>query len=346
MSALALSPSTASTLGSPYIDYDNDVAYVSTDQGRIYRIRNVFCVTAACINSPAAPSLDPAWGVNPVTITGNPRLTAVVMDSNTGNLFVGGSDGKLYALRAADGSTLTGSPITVGDGTSVGGVNVGGITDPPILDGFDGYVYGFTGSGNGVNALVVQATTTFSSSVSVTVGPGGKLRLHDGAFNDAYYSQSQNGNPLQWFLYVCGTDAVAPANDVPTLHRIDFSNARVMQTDSQVYNLGVSGDDCSPFTEILTVVNADRLFWGLLGVSNLVEETDLSINGDLNPPIPSDVATPAPEPGGSSGIIVDGLADPGFFPEASSIYFANQAKSNNCGTNVFCAVKLTQLDLQ
>ena len=335
--SLSLTGSSNVSLGSPYIDYDNDLAYVTTDTRRLYRIKNVFCTTAACIASPAAPSLDATWSTNPVVVGGNPNvLTAPVLDSNTNNVFLGGSDGKLYGYHAASGTALTGSPIVVGDGTANGGIN-----DPPIVDGSDGFVFVVTGSSASSHAVVFQTTTTFTGTpVTLAIGNGGQMQVHKPAFNDAYYSQAVNGSPLQWFLYLCGVDASNHA----ALHRVSFDSSRNMTSDASLVTVGAVGDECSPLTEFLDTTSSpakDRLFASLVGTTNQVEFFDISTNtapsGPANPP------GPLAEPGGTSGIIIDNAAA---VSEATSIYFTTQAKSNNCGTNVYCAVKLTQSNLQ
>jgi len=335
--SLSLTGSSNVSLGSPYIDYDNDLAYVTTDTRRLYRIKNVFCTTAACIASPAAPSLDATWTTNPVVVGGNPNvLTAPVLDSNTNNVFLGGSDGKLYGYHAASGTALTGSPIVVGDGTANGGIN-----DPPIVDGSDGLVYVVSGSSASSHAVVYQTTTSFTGTpVTLAIGNGGQMLVHKPAFNDAYYSQAVNGSPLQWFLYLCGVDASNHA----TLHRVSFNSSRNMTSDATVVTVGAVGDTCSPLTEFLDTTSTpatDRLFVSLVGTTNQVEFFDIS--SDTAPSGPANPPGPLAEPGGTSGIIIDNAAA---VSEATSIYFTTQAKSNNCGTNVYCAVKLTQANLQ
>jgi len=327
--SLSLAAGTGTSLSSPYIDYDNDVAYVGTDNGKVYRIKNVFCTTAACISSPAAPSLDATWSTNPVSAgAATNKLTAPVLDYNRYNLFVGGSDGKLYGFNAATGASL--GTITVGDGTADGN-----ILDPPMVDGSNGFVYAVSGSA-AAGAVLVQAKTDFSSSTTLKIGTAGKIHLHDGAFNDVYYSQLTNGSPKQWFLYLCTVGTTGTTE----FHRVNFNASRVIQTDNYLFQISATTDECSPFTEILNA-GTDRLFGSVLGTTQVVGSVDITSDT-----APAGAAASAAEPGGSSAIVIDNMAAAGTYPQASSIYFATQTKSNNCGTNVYCAVKLTQSALQ
>ena len=327
--SLTLAAGTGASLSSPYIDYDNDIAYVGTDNGKLYRIKNVFCITAACISSPAAPSLDATWTTNPVSVgAATNKLTAPVLDFNRYNIFVGGSDGKLYGFNAATGASL--GTITVGDGSADGN-----IIDPPMVDGSNGFVYAVSGSA-AAGAVLVQVKTDFSSSTTLKIGTAGKIHVHDGTFNDVYYSQVTNGSPKQWFLYLCTVGTTGTTE----FHRVNFNASRVIQTDNFLFQISTTTDECSPFTELLNA-GTDRLFGSVLGTTQTVGSVDITSDT-----APTGAAASAAEPGGSSPIVIDNMAATGTYPEASSIYFATQSKSNNCGTNVYCAVKLTQSALQ
>ena len=61
------------TRSSPWIDYNTDSAYVGADDGKIYKILNVFKGT---------PTL--AGGNWPVTLANNVRISAPVLDRRLG----------------------------------------------------------------------------------------------------------------------------------------------------------------------------------------------------------------------------------------------------------------------
>ncbi len=105
---------------------------------------------------------------------------------------------------------------------------------------------------------------------------------------------------------------------------------------------GTAGVQASPVTEIFTNASTDLLFYGdgiVGGPANLTAENVTTANS-LSPE--NGIAEPYGT-AGTSGIVVDNISTEA---QASSIYFATQATSNNCGTGVFCAVKLTQSGLQ
>ncbi|HEY6290992.1 MAG TPA: hypothetical protein VI455_05440, partial [Terriglobia bacterium] len=87
--------SAADTLSSPFVDYGNDVAYVGNDAGVLFRVKNVFCLSPGCSGGGSpAPSLDTSWGGTGSVSVCSGVLTGAVVDSNTGHIFVGCSDGK------------------------------------------------------------------------------------------------------------------------------------------------------------------------------------------------------------------------------------------------------------
>ena len=170
--ALATLAATGSdTLSSPYVDYANDVAYVGNDKGFVFRIKNVFCTTPAC--GTAVPAIDTTWGNQGAVSVCSGQLTAPVLDFYNLNVYVGCSDGKLYSIS----QSFAVKSLAVGDG--VAAKTFGGIVDPPIVDGVNGFVYAVSGSANnGANGVLVQAKADFSSSVAVPVGNGNQCNIH------------------------------------------------------------------------------------------------------------------------------------------------------------------------
>ncbi len=205
VATVSLSSSTSVTNSSPFVDYDNDLAYVGDNTGHLYRIKNVFCTTAACIASPAAPSLDTAWSTNPVTLAAT-VLTAPVASFVTGDIYVGGANGNLYIRNAADGSAVTGSPIAIG----AGGAN-GGIVDPPIVDstgaGGNELAYVFTGNDTGVarglgSASVVQTYVKQSDGGLISISRTGSCSA---AVTSCTFSATATGDLKIVFAYRSGS---------------------------------------------------------------------------------------------------------------------------------------------
>jgi len=327
IATLTLPGATSDASSSPFVDYTNDVAYLGTDNGKVYRIKNVFCSTLACKNSPVAPSLDTSpW---PVT-AGNTNLTAPVFDGVSGNVFVGSRNGKLYGFTSA-GTPLMGSPLSLGNGAAKGG-----FTDAPVVDSSGGFVFVSTGDNGSGNAITVQTNTFFSATRTAAIGTGNQTNIHLGSLNEAYFSQSANqiGTPSEWFWYVCGV--AGAAGKTPMLYRIGFDVNRVMNTAPDATALSLSSnnnEECSPLTDFLNGV--DRLYLSLLTSQ---QSKVFDISSSTTPTSGGAVA----EAGGTSGIIIDNVSTQN---QASNIYFSTLASSASCG-NHLCAVKLTQSGLQ
>jgi hypothetical protein len=307
------------TLSSPFVDYGTDKAYVGDDKGHLVRLKDVFCtINVACAGAtPPAPSIDTSWGsAGTVTVACGSKLTGPVVDFFTGNVFVGCSDGKVYGFSSS-GTALAGSPVTVGNGTATGG-----IVDPPIVDGANGFVYAVSGT-DGANAVLVQTKTNLTSRLVATLGKAGGQNLHAGAFNDAYFSSA---NSAAWLLYVCGYNGGGTQS---FLFGVGFAASRSIIAGTPANSLnfaGVGVAECSPFTEILNS-GTDRLFLGLL--SGTLD--GFNINA-----FPTGTFANPPETGGTSGIIVDNV---GSQAQASSIYFSTLGGTPS-------AVKLTQSALE
>jgi len=307
------------TLSSPFVDYGTDKAYIGDDKGHLVRLKDVFCtINLACAGAaPPAPSIDTSWGTaGAVTVACGSKLTGPVVDFFTGDVFVGCSDGKLYGFNSS-GAALANSPVTVGDGAATGG-----IVDPPIVDGANGFVYTVSGT-DGANAVLVQTKTNLTSRLVATLGKAGGQNLHAGAFNDAYFSSA---NSAAWLLYVCGYNGGGTQS---FLFGVSFSAGRsiIAGTPANSFNFaGVGVTECSPFTEILNS-GTDWLFLDLL--SGTLD--GFNINA-----FPTGTFATATETGGTSGMIVDNVSSQ---DQASSIYFATLGGTHS-------AVKLTQSALQ
>lgn len=331
--ASGLTPS--DTLSSPFVDYARDVAYVGNDSGVLFRIANVFCALPDCTpGTSPAPSLDLTWPTSGGTALSGTvvvcpgKLTGPVQGGSAGNVYVGCSDGKLYAFTS--NGVAIGS-VAIGDGSTFGG-----IVDPPLVDGVNGYVYVVSMSGSntlsGVSAgtpVVVQVKADLSSNVAATLAAGGSFNLHAPIFNEAYIMDS--GTPL---LYTVAPNSVTTGI---TMYAIGFTSFPVMDGGTppagntvQFNPLFAPAHEITPLTEFDDGAE-DRFFESALGAfsGNMVS---FNITSSI-PPAPESFTT---EGSGTSGIVVDN--DANTTNQADSIYFGVQ------GANT--AVKLTDSALQ
>ncbi|HUE43767.1 MAG TPA: hypothetical protein VMP12_09385 [Candidatus Sulfotelmatobacter sp.] len=352
--ALGAATTGSDTLSSPFIDYTNDLAYVGNDIGVIYRIKNVFCTAGACGGS--GPSFDATWGTGgALTIGGSctGKLTGPVLSAGNSNVYVGCSDGKLYSIS----QTGVIKSLVVGDG--VASKTYGGIVDPPIVDGVNGFVYVVSGSANNAaNAVLVQAKTDLSSSVSVPIGVGNQCNMHAPTPNNAYLTNIASSSALMYVGGLSTTGSVNPpcnggsnGSAIPTLYGAGFNATGVMKsgtpTNVEFDNFGGLGREFSPITEFFnSTTSTDWLFVSALQ-SNQVNFGGLNItSGFLTS---ANIAT---EGVGTSGIIVDNNASATTSPQAASVYFNALQENAACTNNTNgaatggCAVKLTQSSLQ
>ncbi len=346
--ATDLALETTDTLSAPYVDYTNDYAYVGDDEGNLYRIKDVFCPsynTDAGCTAGLAPSLDASWGTDGIVLVGGGCgvLTGAVDDSVTGDVFVGCSDGRIYGFTSS-GATLTPSHfITLGDGSTFGGIVV-----PPIVDSSNGLVYAVTGT-NGTTPTIMQiAIGDFNNNLKKEAAlgspPGENISIP--TFNTAYFSSATSSN---WAIFSCGYDSTGSLTE---LYDVGFNSSRAMDTGtpppSNEFELTASVEACSPLTGFTNVPGTgspgettDWLFAGLSGGSlsnyNITDTTGSGFPGGF-----ASTAT-VPVSGGASGIIPDNESS---LAQASSIYFTGLA-SETCGAGGtgYCAIKLTQAGL-
>jgi len=352
-------------LSSPFVDYFNDLAYVGNDSGTLYRLKDVFCtvtVTTGTITvnpdctggSPPAPSLDLCWG-DALCLTGGAvatgcsgKLSGPVVDSVTGHIFVGCSDGKLYGFTSA-GVALAHSPLAVGDGTATGG-----IVDPAMLDVTNGFVYVVSGTGaspNTASAVLVQAKTAdLSAPIVATLGPGGVFNLHAPSFNDLYFSSAYStvGGVSNWLIYefAAYTNGIGgaggycnPALYCTALYAVGFDGSyNLSPSASPTTSPGIQSVpafELSPSTEFVSF-GVDRLF-----------DSQIQIPLDYDSFQAFDITGAFPAGGyyaalgvghpnaGTSGIVVDNASG---LAQAASVYYSILSQN--------LAEKLTQSGLQ
>jgi hypothetical protein len=304
----------AITRSAPWIDYTNDVAYVATNNGRIFKFTGVFKATPALAGAP--------W---PAVVSAGQILSGPVLDQNTGFLYVGSSGGMLFAVNSTTATTAHSLVVSTGVGTSPG------IQDSPMVDSSNGLVYAVTAN-NGATASLVQAdatTLTLMSTASLGQGSttGTTMTLFDGALDNNYFNSPATGS-----LLVCGT---ATAGLQPTLYTFGFTGTTLNPLPvSQVQIVPSTRARCSPITEFFNPNlggGTDFFFFGLnidcFGTGSIgCVQSRQSVG---TPPAPFAIAN------GISGIVVDNDSTAG---QASSLYFSNEA-------NAARAFKLTQAGL-
>lgn len=314
---------TTDTNASPFIDYENDIAYLATDNGVLYRINGVFNST---------PTVAYCTIVNI-----NKAMTSPVFDSVSGNVFV--SDGQLlYAFTpGANSFTQVGPPVALGSPVAHS------INQSPMVDAANGWVYTFAGTETtGTNAAVAQVKADLSSSTIATMGDATTSNyILDGQFDNHYYTTGPTGAHAT--MYACGTQIGSGGAD-PSLYAFSFTGAGVLNptaimSDNRSITTGATAGSCAPLLEIFDGT-FDLLF---VGVSGADQVTSWGIGTPLaNGAVPTH--TQAGQTGGTSGFSVDNISGD---PQASSIYFGTLAPgTTQCGTGNYCAVKLTQTGLQ
>ena len=222
----------------PFVDYQNDVAYVGDDTGRVHKFTGVFLGTPAEAGAP--------WPHR----AGTAALTGAVYDSASTNIFVGTAAGTLRCVTSAGANCATAS-ISVASGTTPGAVQ-----DTPVVDSTNGKVYAT--ASNSTNSVVLQVNTSLGAAVRANMGVSG-TDLYDGAFDNAYLSSTGGtGN-----LYFCGNGT---STALPTLLRIAITNGTMSGShDANSFTLATTAgtaSDCTPLTEVLNGTT-DYLFLGV-----------------------------------------------------------------------------------
>ncbi|HEX5423135.1 MAG TPA: hypothetical protein VFW94_06255 [Candidatus Acidoferrales bacterium] len=360
-SDLAFGTST-DTRSSPFPDYGHDTVYVGNDAGQLYRIKDVFCMgtngnpDCGSVSSGPAPSIDPSWGTGGFVQVCNGTLSSPDYDYFTGNVFVGCSDGALYAISQSGAVTS----LQVGDGTTRGG-----IVDGPAADGVNGFVYAVSGSGaasGGASGVLVQAKTTdLSSNVMVPIGTGGQCDIHEPVPNNAYLTSITSAGALVYVEGVFGTvPGCAPTSNAggfpPTMmiYGVTLSAKGTLTPGAPTFATpttgtgslaGGPGYEWAPATEFFNETTGhDWLFLGTLQDQGNVTSSDIT-TGFLG----GGIITVRQEGMGVSGMVMDNDSPDA---QASSFYFGAMGENATCNNTTLttakggCAVKLTQAGLQ
>jgi hypothetical protein len=303
------------------------VAYVGNDSGILFRVKNVFCTVSCTVGVTAAPTLDATWnGTGSVDTGCGGKLTGAVV-ANTGNVFVGCSDGRLYGFTTAGVALTPTASIIVGNGSATGG-----IVDAPVVDTVNGLLYVVSGNSSGGTEVVVQASATDLGSVlTATLAAGGNHNLHAPALNDAYYT---SGSALNWRLYEVAGDSVASGIKLYGITFTGVGRAITSGNPGSVDSFAVGGAfEISPLTEFLTTGGEDRFFESFLAAGG---GSLASYRIDTGFPATFETTNSGSVGTGTTGIVIDNAAST--TSQADSIYFGA------LGANT--AVKLTQGSLQ
>jgi hypothetical protein len=365
MSTLTISGA-SNSLSSPWVDYSNDVAYVGTDDGKLYKISPVFG------GGPPALSGDTAnWPVTVITSGTSNMLTAPVLDTADARIFLGDANGYLYAVNTIAPAKTTSARVTIG---WVGHGPGTGIVDPPIVvndisNPATNQVFSFTGCSNivGFGGAVNQIPATFSSATGFTTVDLGSAEglgscttgnLHGGVFDDAFWTSGTTAGHMIACGFVSGTTTTQLVPSNPKMYMFGFDGSHLITSVNQktwVVN-NSKGDECSPLTEFSNGT-ADRLFFGVGGTSDgFIKSSSITaglpVSSACTSGSPTSTCVTAPNIlGGTSGIVIDNQVSNG----GTNIYFSTLAPGSVNGQNCnvtggiatpYCAVKLTQVALQ
>ena len=353
----------ANTDSSPWIDYNTDIAYVGTDDGKLYKISPVFGGGAPTV------AADTNWPVTVWTSGSSKVLTDPIVDDTASRIFMGDANGYLYAISLTAPAKATSARVTIG---WVGHGNGTGVVDPPIVvndpaNATTDQVFAFTGCSNvlGIGGAVSQIPANFTSSSSYTTVDMGSAtgqgdctggNVHSGTFDNQFWINGTTSGHMLACGFVSGTttNSLVPSN--PKMYMFPFdSNHLITSTGSTSFVVNNSkGDECSPLTEFYNGTT-DRMFFGVGSSSDgFIESSTLTSTASTpscsSPPTSTCVTAPHAL-GGTSGIVVDNQLSNG----GTNIYFSTIAaggvNGQNChvsggATTPFCAVKLTQSGLQ
>jgi hypothetical protein len=364
MSTLTIQTAATDSNSSPWVDYNNDTAYVGADNGLLYKITPVF--------GGGAPVLVSTGGW-PVTVSTQTIkvLTGPVVDDTAGRIFIGDGEGYLYAVSLTSPGGTYAAQVEVGWATHGAGT---GVVDPPIAvtdsaNSATDQVFVFTGCSivNGIGGAVSQIAANFTSSTTLTTSNTVDLgsasgtgdctsgNVHSGTFDNAFWLNGSTSGHLMACGFVSGTTSkpLVPSN--AKMYFFPFASHEITSTGSSTFVVNSTvGEECSPLTEFYDGTT-DRLFFGVGGSSNAYLEsstitTSLTTPNCTGTPTSSCVTSPSIL-GGTSGIVIDNQLSNG----GANIYFSTMApgsvngqKCNVSGgtANPYCAVKLTQSALQ
>jgi len=361
----------ANTDSSPWIDYNTDIAYVGTDDGKLYKISPVFGGGAPVVAN------DTNWPVTVVAtgLTSN-VLTDAIVDDHASRIFMGDGNGYLYSISLTAPAKTTLARMAVGwidQGAGTAVVDAPIVVNDPANSAVD-QIFAFTGCSNviGTGGAISQIPANFTSgSCSTTsspacttvdlgsatgVGDCNQRNVHAGTFDNQFWINGTTGGHILACGFVSGTagNSLIPSNT--KMYMFPFNASHLITATgatSWVIN-NVRGDECSPLTEFYNGTT-DRMFFGVGSTTDGFIESS-TLTGTASQPScgapPTSTCVTAPHAlGGTSGIVIDNQVTGG----GTNIYFSTVApggvNGQNChvsggATTPYCAVKLTQSALQ
>ena len=310
-----------------FVDYTNDVGYISANNGLLYYISNLFSTTIS-------PSVAFCVPVN-ATFETAPKaaMSGPVYDALLNEVFISDSE-KLYAYTVNASATTPNFGVTTPASYTFGNSasNYNYPTGPgPLLDVFNKWLYVFSTYDAAGETSVTQVPIPLTATAyPVELGPrttNANQILFYGAFDNNYI----NNGPKSALstLYSCGTDSgTTTAQD---LFAISFNastgqvNPTPAMSDNTHVNPSGTAGVCSPLTEFYDGTT-DRLFVGMgepgnNGGSNVV--TVWNIQNQLTSASDTPTTTTlAVYLGGTSGISADNNASG--TAQGENIYFSTE----------------------
>lgn len=304
---ITMSGGVTDTSSGPFVDYDNDVAYVGDDNGGIHKFTGVFKGTLTEAGSP--------WPVASAVSASS----APVYDSVSQHIIFGTGNGNIRCIVAATAADCGNGAVSVAGGIA-GTITT--VADSPIVDSTNKTV--FAAASNNTNSVLFQADTTLStaSQVRVTMGANG-TDLYDGTFDNAYFTTVNTGH-----MYFCGNLTGAAT---PTLYRVGFSSTGKMNATKDAGSIQLvqnnqtgTAKDCTPLTEVLNG-STDILFVGVKdnGLPTGCNGNTCIMSFDIGSAFPVPIAATTTNnlgAAGMSGFIIDNVSGTA---GASQIYYGS-----------------------
>jgi hypothetical protein len=330
------------------VDYNNDSAYIGTDDGTLVKIFPVFGGgTPQVVNNAN-------W---PFVVSSGKVLSSPVVDDFVGRIFLGDASGNFYGVDLNAPTAANLATEVLGNGANHGGIVDSPliISDPsptnPVID----QVFAFTGCSTvlGLAAAVAQVPANFTTGAAYqaqTLGgstgnacPGSFA--HMGNVDNAFWTSGfATGHLIACGFQSCGSGSGA----CPRMYDFPFVNNQISTFSARQKIDNNKGEECSPLAEFFDGTN-DRVFFGTGSSTSGSIQSFIVGNGTA---INLSTVTAPSALGGTSGIVMDNqLGTNG----GTNIYFTTLGRGDvnntSCGTvtggaNAYCAVKLTQAGLQ
>jgi hypothetical protein len=340
------------TNSSPFYDYTHDIVYVGDDAGNLFKITPVLGSGTPVVT-----------GVNVVSTVGahTSVMTGPVYDSLSGNVFIGATNGELYAVTASSLAVAGSLQVGYTTGSCSGGYN-NALVDAPIVDQTNGWVYeeATTDNATGHEVGVYQSTTgsvggttLFGTTNIAPVGYGDTtcnsthaFHTHAPDFDNTYYT----GTVTSGHMWICGRYSSNSFAGYVNLWYADTGGGAHGAISSETITAGnplndVQYSECSPIVEYYnTNSTTDHIFVGEGLAGSYAEFEGYTISGTTETALTAVTGYPdASVSGGTSAPVID---NSGSGTEESSVYFTllNPATSAaTCGAvGDYCAIKLTQ----